>query len=76
MSAEVQHLIHYMPLAVQSGAVTDWERTFCASIIHKSRQRQFQPTRKQIDVMRRIVTKFQDAHMRDEPLTEDPHDER
>jgi hypothetical protein len=73
---EHQLLIGYMPIVVRSSTVTDWERTFCASIIHKARSSRFTPTEKQIGVMRRIVAKFQDECMRDEPLTEDSHDER
>ena len=74
--SEVAQLVHYMPIIVRSAGITDWERTFCASIIHKSRSTRFQPSEKQIDTMRRIVSKFQDEHMRDEPLVEGRHDER
>ena len=71
MSDETALLIGYMPLAVKSSAVTEWERGFCASIIAKTKRRRFTPSAKQIATMRRITEKVRDAYMRDEPLTED-----
>lgn len=72
MSAETALLIGYMPLAVRSSAVTDWERKFCASIIARNRKGRFEPTAKQIETMRGIADKFRDQYMRDDAITEDP----
>ena len=70
MSDEAALLIGYMPLAIRSSAVTDWERSFCASIIAKNRKGRFTPTPKQIETMRRIADKFRDKYMRDDNLIE------
>lgn len=64
--AEAERLIHYMPILVRDGNVSDWERTFCASIIHKSRRAGFQPSEKQIGVMKRLVDTFQERELREE----------
>jgi hypothetical protein len=72
MSDEAAILIGYMPLAVRSSAVTEWERGFCASIIAKNNKGRFTPTAKQITTMRRIADKFREQYMRDDALTEDP----
>ena len=64
--AETERLIHYMPILVQDADVNDWERTFCASIIHKSRRPGFTASEKQIAVMKRMVDKFQNR-IREEP---------
>lgn len=62
-------LSHYAPIIVRSSVPTDWERSFCASVI--AQERKGQPlSRKQEIVLSRIVRKFQDATMRDEGVTE------
>lgn len=68
--SEADVLINYMPIVVRSGSVNDWERKFCASIIHKSRSARFVATQKQIATMQRIVRKFQDENMRDPEVLE------
>lgn len=76
MTDEDANLLHYMPIIVRGSTVTDWERKFCASIIHRSRQKNFSPSAKQREVMQRIVGEFKDAMMRDDTVTADevtPH---
>lgn len=70
MSAEVDGLLHYMPILVRDDGVTDWERKFCASMIARSRSRAFTPSDKQTATMRRIVTKFQASKMGHDDLIE------
>lgn len=57
-SNQAELLLHYMPLIVRSGGISDWERKFCASMIHKNRTGRFSPSEKQIGVMQRLVDQF------------------
>lgn len=57
--AEIERLLHYMPIVIRDGALTVWERTFCASIIARQRRGRFVPTQAQIGTMRRLVERFQ-----------------
>lgn len=67
-TAETDRLVHYMPIIVRSADISPWERSFCASIIARSRRSGFTPTEKQVGVMRRLVDNFQRDQMRgDEP---------
>ncbi len=49
---------------VRSAEVTDWERTFCASMISRSKSGRFQPSPKQTAVMERLVHEFREKTMR------------
>lgn len=62
-SNEAELLLHYMPIAIRSESVTDWERKFCASIIAQDRRGRA-PTEKQIRVMHKIVDAFKASTMR------------
>ena len=73
---EAQVLLHYMPIIVGSKCVTDWERKFCASMIHRNRSGRFSPSEKQLCVMRRVHEKFLADAMDDTELTEAENDER
>lgn len=66
IDGETDRLLHYMPIVVRSACVTDWERTFCASMVGKGKRQAFAPSQKQIGVMRRIVEKFQAETMADD----------
>jgi hypothetical protein len=70
-TAEIERLVHYMPILVRDGGVSEWERKFAASIIHRSRRTSFVPTDKQIGVMKRMVDAFQDRQA-DELVESDP----
>ena len=61
---EVQRLLGYMPVIVRSPGISEWERTFCASIIRQGSQRAFWPSDGQARVMTRIVGDFQERTMR------------
>lgn len=70
-TAEADRLVHYMPILVRDGNVTEWERKFAASIIHRSRSKNgFTPTAKQIAVMDRMVAEFQRRAMTEDVLDE------
>lgn len=56
--AEIDHLLHYLPIVIRDGALTEWERSFCASIIARSRRVAFRPTPAQVRTMRRLVDGF------------------
>ena len=56
---ELDRLANYMPIIVQADGVSDWERNFCASMIAQDRKGTFDPSYKQIAVMKRIVRDFQ-----------------
>lgn len=58
MADDTALLLHYMPIIVRSGTVTEWERQFAASIIARSRKGAFRPSEKQTAIMRRIVDEF------------------
>lgn len=57
---EIGRLLHWMPIILRSFGVTDWERTFCASMVAKSKAGRFAPSQKQAEAMRKIV----DAYVR------------
>lgn len=70
-TAEADRLVHYMPILVRDGGVSEWERKFAATIINRSRNKNgFTPTAKQIAVMDRMVTEFQRRSMTDDVLDE------
>ena len=70
---QIDLLLGYMPIIVRASGISEWERTFCASIISRSRTARFRPTERQINTMRVIVQRFQDRMRDDAPLTEDDH---
>lgn len=60
---ETARLVAYMPIIVRDGGISDWERNFCASIISQDRKgRTF--SEKQIGIMARIVSQFQEREMK------------
>ena len=69
--SEADNLLNYMPHAVRSGSVNEWERKFCASMIARQNRKAFRPTEKQIKTMAAIVEKFKADMFRDDsPLIE------
>lgn len=56
--SEAALLIHYMPLVVGAPWLSDWERSFCASIVAKARSGRFRPSARQLAVMRPLVARF------------------
>ena len=71
--AETAILIHYMPIIVRAPGLTDWERQFCVSACGKIKRGAWQPSAKQIDVMRRLHAKFTDTMRDDAPIIEGQH---
>lgn len=55
---------HYAPIIIRSSIPTDWERKFLASLIAAERKGRAL-TVKQAATLGRIVTRFQDATMRE-----------
>lgn len=67
-------LVQYMEHAVSSDVVTDFERTFAASIIKQYRTRRgFSPSQKQIPIMWRIKDKVMEL-MRQEQDEYEKHE--
>lgn len=66
--AEVALLVHWMTIIVLGEGVSDWERTFCASMIQGANQGDQEPSAKQIAVMRWIVRQFREANLRDDVI--------
>lgn len=61
---ELERLLHYMPIcAVQ--AENQWARDFASDMAKRAHWKNWQPTAKQIDVMRRMVSDLFSV-MRDE----------
>lgn len=58
--AEIDRLLHWMPIILRSFGITEWERTFCASMVAKSKRKRFQPSEKEAAAMRKVV----DAYVR------------
>ncbi|MBC7157381.1 MAG: hypothetical protein H5U20_07685 [Rhodobacteraceae bacterium] len=48
-------LVHRMAILVREPGLTEWERSFAASIVAADRRGRFRPSEKQVGVMRRIV---------------------
>ena len=67
---EVDRLLGWMPVIVQSAALLPWDRTFCASMVKRARSGRFQPSARQIRVMQRIVRAHCRATLR--PQAGDP----
>jgi hypothetical protein len=63
-AAQLPDLSHYAPIIVRAEGISDWERKFCASIIAQQRKGRALSD-KQLACMAKIVTRFQDAVMRD-----------
>lgn len=61
---EVSRLLGYMAIIVKAAGISEWERTFCASVIRQMSQRAFWPSDGQARVMTRIVGDFQERTMR------------
>lgn len=74
MTEEDANLLHYMPIIVRSSGITEWERSFCASIIARSRRSAFTPSDRQRRTMRGIVRAFKERALRDDDVTEAAED--
>lgn len=59
----------YLPILVRDGGVTEWERSFCASLIRQTRAGRM-PSDKQAGVLRGIVERFQERAMREDGVIE------
>jgi hypothetical protein len=68
-AGEMQLLLHYMPILVRAPGLSDWERTFCASITARRRGGAVRWSGKQIATMRRLVARFRAAAV-DDPVIE------
>lgn len=71
MSAETDNLLHFVPIVMRSETVNDWERQFLISIAGRMKRGAFQPSQKQLPILRRIVERFKDATLRDELIEGD-----
>jgi hypothetical protein len=69
--AEVDRLLHWMPIVVTAADLGEWERKFCASAIARSRRGPWRPSAKQLCVMQRLVREFQERTMRRERASEE-----
>jgi hypothetical protein len=68
---KVTDCAHWARIAVASPHVTEWERTFCASIIAKANRRGFRPSEKQARALENIRRKIMEmARDDDAPLIE------
>ena len=62
---DLEILLHYLLLVIRSEGLTDWERKFCASIISRQKRGPIHPTDRQLAVMRRLVRRFRESHLRE-----------
>ncbi|WP_288943719.1 hypothetical protein [uncultured Roseovarius sp.] len=53
--SELERLLHHMP-AVAVHAENEWAQRFAQSIIRQSKRRRWQPSQKQLNVMRSLVS--------------------
>ena len=59
----------YLPILVRDGRVTEWERSFCASLIRQTRAGRV-PSDKQAQTLQGIVARFQARALRDDGVVE------
>ena len=59
----------YLPILVRDGGVTDWERSFCASLMKQQRAGRAMSD-KQAEALRGIVARFQERAMREDGVVE------
>lgn len=52
---EIERLLHHMP-AVAGKAENEWSANFARSIIRQARRRRWQPSEKQLNIMRSLVS--------------------
>lgn len=62
---DVAQLLHYMPIIMRAGGISDWTRKFCISIAGRMKRGPDNPTEKQITAMRKIVAEFKEKTMGD-----------
>ena len=63
---EREYLMHWIGIIVQRNGLSTWERTFCASLLVRSKREGFIPSMRQAHVMRRIVDHYRAEMLRDE----------
>lgn len=63
---EQDRLLHYVPLLVRSGVVSDWERRFCISLAGRAKRGPVMLSAKQAPILRRLVDRFLEDINRDE----------
>jgi len=66
-AAEIDRLLHWMPIIARSYGVSEKTRAFCVSMVAQSRRPRFTPSEKQIPVMREIVDAYVRATLSAEP---------
>ena len=59
----------YLPILVRDSGVTEWERSFCASLIRQTRAGRV-PSDKQSQTLAGIVARFQERAMREDGVIE------
>ena len=62
---DVAQLLHYMPIIMRAGGISDWTRQFCISIAGRMKRGPVNPTENQIAVTRKIVAEFKEKTMGD-----------
>lgn len=55
---EIGRLLGWMPYLVRDGDLTEWERSFAASIVNRTKSPRFRPSAKQLAIIRRLVEDF------------------
>lgn len=67
---EIDNLLHYVPIAMRSSAVNDWERKFLISIAGRMKRGAFRPSAKQLPILKWIIDNFKEQNLGSE-VTED-----
>jgi hypothetical protein len=63
--SELLHLVHYLRIMRCTPHLSNWERTFCASMVEQSERSLWSPTERQAATMQRIVAAFKRAPLGD-----------
>lgn len=71
---EVDNLLHFVPHAMRSGCVTQWERKFLISIAGRMRRGSFRPTSKQVRTLAPIIAKFKKQSLASEARGDEGHE--
>lgn len=67
---EIDRLLGWMPEVVRSAGLSRWERTFCASMIARTRRPTYTPSDRQVGHMQRLVGAFLAVALRDDDVVE------
>lgn len=73
-AAEVENVLHYVPIIMRSAEVSEWERQFCISIAGRMKRGAFSPSDKQLGVLKRLVDRFKEANLRFDVIEDEARD--